>query len=86
MTCLDCFEVSVYQPVSCGLHSEYELLAMHQSRVRLGWIIDEQSLQSVTGKVVDVVTRKKAEYLVLEVTGTEASLIRLDKIRHLEKI
>jgi len=85
MICLDCFEMSVYKPVSCGLHSEYELLAMHRSRVRLSCISDDKSLQTLEGKVLDVVTREKAEYLVLETDGTEAVSIRLDRIQRLEK-
>lgn len=85
MICLDYFEMSVYKPVSCGLHSEYELLAMHRSRVRLSCMSDEKPLQTVEGKVMDVVTREKAEYLLLEIEGTEVISIRLDKIKHLEK-
>ena len=77
--------MSVYKPVSCGLHSEYELLAMHRSRVRLSSLSGAKSMQTVEGKVMDVVTRDKAEYLVLEIDGGETVSIRLDKIRHLEK-
>lgn len=77
--------MSDYQPVSCGLHSEYELLAMHRSRVRLSWGSDQESLETAVGRVVDVVTREKAEYLVLEVMGAGGISIRLDKIQRLEK-
>ena len=77
--------MSVYKPVSCGLHSEYELLAMHRSRVRLGCTSDDKAPQTLTGKVVDMVTREKAEYLVLEIDGAETISVRLDKIQHLEK-
>lgn len=78
--------MSVYKPVSCGLHSTYELLAMHRSRVRLSCISEKEPLQTVVGKVVDVVTREKAEYLVLEVMGAETISIRLDKIQRLEPV
>lgn len=46
---------------------------------------DLESLQTLAGRVVDVVTREKAEYLVLEVIGAETISIRLDKIQRLEK-
>ena len=74
-----------YKPVSCGLHSEYELLAMHRSRVRLSCIPEDGGAQTVEGKVLDVVTRNKAEYLVLEIDGMEVKSIRLYRIRRLEK-
>ena len=77
--------MSPYKPVSCGLHSEYELLAMHRSRVRLSCISEEGVAQTVEGQVLDVVTRNKAEYLVLEIDGMEVKSIRLDRIRRLEK-
>ena len=77
--------MSPYKPVSCGLHSEYELLAMHRSRVRLSCTSEEGVAQTVEGKVLDVVTRNKAEYLVLEIDGMEVKSIRLDRIRRLEK-
>ena len=77
--------MSAYQSVSCGLHSEYELLAMHRSRVKLTCVSDDGSAQMVVGRVKDVVTREQAEYLVLEAAGAETMAIRLDKIQQLEK-
>ena len=77
--------MSDYKPVSCGLHSEYELLAMHRTRVRLSYLSGAESVQTVEGQVMDVVTREKAEYLVLEIDRAEIVSVRLDKIRQLGK-
>ena len=78
--------MSDYKPVSCGMHSEYELLAMHRTRVRLSCLSGAESVLAVEGQVMDVVTREKAEYLVLEIDGAEIVSVRLDKIRQLEKV
>lgn len=73
--------MSAYQAVSCGKHSEYELLAMRQTHVRLTLIGDEATPRILDGKVLDVVTRNKAEYLLLAVAGEEPLFIRLDRIQ-----
>lgn len=58
---------------------------MHRTRVELVCMSADGLPRTVTGRVMDVVTREKAEYLVLEITGEEAVSIRLDKIKHVEK-
>jgi len=73
--------MSAYQPVPCGVHSEYELLAMHQARVRLTYVGDDAVSRTVGGRVLDVMTRDQAEYLLLAVAGEKRLSIRLDKIR-----
>ena len=59
---------------------------MHRSRVRVAWVSDDGSARTDVGRVKDVVTREKAEYLVLEVAGSEVLTVRLDKIQRLEKV
>ncbi len=69
-----------YTPISCELHSQYELAIMHKNSLLLQWQ-DENSL-SHEAKVtpLDVITRNRAEYLkVLDSEGKE-NLIRLDRI------
>ena len=69
-----------YIPISCDLHSQYELAIMHNKSLLLNWQ-DENSL-SHEAKVtpLDVITRNRAEYLkVLDSEGKE-NLIRLDRI------
>lgn len=72
-----------YQVISCERHSEYELMAMHRRHCRLSWQSAEQSLET-EGMVVDIVTRDRAEYLVLQESNGQRHEIRLDKILSLE--
>ncbi|MES9858456.1 MAG: Rho-binding antiterminator [Sedimenticola sp.] len=64
-----------YQPISCKLHSQYELLAMQQRTINL--LLKERSL---VGKIQDIFTRKRVEYLVLQMTDENTQEIRLDSI------
>jgi len=69
-----------YIPINCGLHSNYELLAMHRRRVGICW--DSASkMEEKTGRVVDVFTHNKAEYLRLLLPSEDTIDIRLDHIR-----
>jgi len=73
--------VSRYLPIDCGLHSEYELLAMHRETVEL-CCVDEQGMASwQTGVVRDVFTRNAGEYLRLDQQDGGHLNIRLDRIR-----
>jgi len=56
-----------YTPISCALHSELELAAMHRRRLRLR-LRDGRELQGV---IVDVWTEKGREYLKLSRDGGE---------------
>lgn len=77
---------SEYRPVDCGLHSEYELMAMHRSRVRLVYFSENSGLLSAEGVVWDVLTRDKAEYLVLKIAAEPLLYTRLDRIRAVERL
>ena len=66
-----------YQPVSCQLHSEIELLSMHAQNCQV--FLHHQSLP-VTGIIRDVVVKDKAEFLQLQSTTGELINIRLDHI------
>jgi len=69
-----------YEPIDCGLHSEYELLAMHRSRIKLAYhTVSGKSLQA-EGRVIDVQTRDRAEYMVLDTAGQSPLAVRLDRI------
>lgn len=73
-----------YQPVSCDLHSVYELLAMRRSRVRVEVAGPDGARHSVSGWVLDVCTRDGAEYLELvtdDGTGVSYRLDRLQAVR-----
>ena len=70
-----------YQPISCGLHSEYELLAMRRARVSLVHRDDQGVEHCLQGRVEDVFTRQGAEYLRLKLEDGETRDLRLDRIR-----
>ena len=70
-----------YVPIDCGLHSEYELLAMRCSEVRLSFVDESGELLSRTGRITDVFARSQAEFLVLAPDGQPALEVRLDRVR-----
>lgn len=69
-----------YQPVSCDLHSQYELAIMHKNTLCLTW--DEAGeLVTKTGIIpIDVQTKNKAEFLLAKTRDQDELIIRLDKI------
>ncbi len=71
-----------YKPISCGLHSEYELAIMHRVMLQLVWR-DEHD-QPHIGKVLplDLKTSNSQEFLVGQTNDGEMHQIRLDKIEH----
>jgi len=74
-----------YRPVACALHSEYELLAMHRTPVRLHVIDDRGAKNIAAGIVQDLLTRQGGEYLVLLDTENNSHEFRLDRIVSVEK-
>lgn len=66
-----------YQPVSCQLHSEIELHAMHGTRLS---IETASSGIPVIGRIMDVTIHDKAEYVVLKTSNGQTQEIRLDQI------
>lgn len=71
---------TAYTPVSCELHSQYELAIMHKNKLCLSWI-DEGKLVSETDITpVDVQTKNKAEFLIAKTAEQHELIIRLDQI------
>ncbi len=71
-----------YQSISCAQYSEYELLAMHRTPVEVSLRDSEQRHH---GRILDLITRQGAEYMLLrEENGGEVE-IRLDQIAAVEK-
>jgi transcriptional antiterminator Rof (Rho-off) len=70
-----------YRPISCGLHSEYELLAMRRAEVSLIHRDDQGCEHRLRGRVEDVFTRQGAEYLRLRQEDGAVRDLRLDRIR-----
>lgn len=72
-----------YRPVSCEIHSQYELLAMQGRSVRL-YLTDDNGV--FEGKIRDMLTREKIEYLLFEMGDGRSCDIRLDTIKQFEVI
>ena len=70
-----------YVPVSCDLHSEFELLAMRRAPIRLDARLAEGEVRGLECRVLDVQTRDGAEYLELEDRGGRRLCCRLDRVR-----
>lgn len=68
-----------YQPVACGLHSEYELAVMRGKPVRLIWLDDTGDEMHENVIPLDVYAREGEEFLKVEYGGSVVE-IRLDRI------
>ena len=72
-----------YRPIACDVHSEYELLAMR------GALIDARQADGAElrrVRVIDVVIRDRAEYLVVQPEHGDPEHWRLDQIRGLQAV
>lgn len=72
--------MSDYQPITCGLYSQYELAVMHRTPLTLSWHgLDGLShLETVLPQ--DLETCRGEEFLVLLNTAGERLRVRLDRI------
>jgi transcriptional antiterminator Rof (Rho-off) len=78
--------VTDYQPVDCDLHSEYELLIMQHSKIKLSWQDSAGVIHTEAVFPLDLRSRSGEEYMVFSTgTGTERE-IRLDHIRSFSRI
>ena len=73
-------DTDTYQPVSCELHSQYELAIMHKNKLQLSYLSDNQLPITCIVKPVDVQTKDKAEYLIATTTENKNIRLRLDHI------
>jgi len=69
-----------YKPISCALHSEYELAIMHHQKLRIQWRITSEQTITQTLKPYDIITSEGSEYLLLHALNEPDIKIRLDKI------
>ncbi len=72
-----------YQPVSCQLHSEIELMAMQARHCEI--MLKNHDL-TLTGVIKDVTVHDKAEFLQLEVSTSESINLRLDHIQQIKAL
>lgn len=69
-----------YNPIECGLYSEYEVSIMHRHTLRLHWR-DAEGLDHIDRiKPLDLQTRNHCEYLIAEDSSCKRLEIRLDRI------
>ena len=69
-----------YEPIDCGLHSEYELAIMHRNTLILSWC-DSAGTEHIEQLVpTDLRNRNGEEFMVVLNTKGEELEIRLDRI------
>ena len=75
--------MSDYRPIDCDQHAVLEVLALHRSLVTLEARGDDGQTVTHSGTVIDVLTRSRAEYLVLDIgpdKSAQTLSIRLDRV------
>ena len=72
--------MSDYQPVSCEIHSEFELFIMHNTQLEIHW--QDENRNEIVMQVMpqDIQTHNKEEFLQANNTDGEQLSIRLDRI------
>lgn len=69
-----------YHPISCALHSRYELAVLRRERLRLRWLGEDGAERQAELLPTDVQTRAGAEYLQARDAAGAEVCIRLDWI------
>lgn len=70
-----------YQPIACGLYSEYELAVMHRTPLTLCWQGNDGLSHLETLMPEDLETCNGEEFLVARNAAGEQFRVRLDRIR-----
>jgi transcriptional antiterminator Rof (Rho-off) len=74
-----------YVPIACDLYSELEVLADRRAEVVAESETAAGALERVRGRLLDLVTRDGAEYLLLGREQAESLSLRLDRLRSLAR-
>ncbi len=69
-----------YTPISCAVHSEYELAILHKQQLHLTWLDADNQQQTAYVIPVDIRTREHQEFLVADLPDKTRLEIRLDRI------
>lgn len=72
--------MSKYQPVTCELHSQYEVWIMHKTLLDLIWLDFEKGKTIMQVMPVDIKTHQHEEFLQVQGPQSEPISIRLDRI------
>lgn len=75
-----------YVPVSCGFHSEFELLIMHHSRIKLSWRDEQNTLHTATVIPKDIRTKAGEEFLLVTDDENQQHQVRLDRIQSYKEV
>ena len=75
-----------YTPVSCDMHSEFELLIMRNKKIKLCWQNEQGSKHSSIAWPKDLQTKSGEEFLLLTNENNTQQKIRLDRILSFEKM
>lgn len=69
-----------YVPISCELHSEYELAVMRKQKLRIGWLDPNGNAHLEVLLPQDIFTRDGAEYMLAQASDGNSYQLRLDYI------
>jgi len=69
-----------YQPVSCDIHSQYELYIMRATPLFLKYSDSAEKEKSLHAKAIDLRTRQGEEWLLVQASNEKPFSIRLDHI------
>ena len=73
-----------YRGIDCDQHSLLELFALRRLAVEVEAVDEQGGPTRLRGTVIDLVTRDRAEYLVLQASAEEAPVaVRLDRLRRI---
>ena len=71
-----------YVPISCALHSEYELAILRRQRLRLVWN-DSSVIRDQVVQPLDLKTTNNEEFLICRTTDDTTQNIRLDRVQRM---
>ena len=69
-----------YTPIDCGLYSEYELLIMRRTRLRVHWRDADGNDHMEMLRPTDLQTRQGQEFMYAVTESGDERCIRLDRI------
>lgn len=71
---------TVYKPIACALHDEYEIAIMHKKQLNIKWIDEAEQEHNANVRPTDILVKDKQEFLIARIQDGEVLCIRLDKI------
>ena len=73
-----------YIPISCALHSEYELAVMHKKHLRIHWKNRHGISHIEMLQPTNLRTKHRAEFMIAINQLGQRRIIRLDRICHID--